>query len=84
LLPGIKTSSFHGAPGRLRAGAGLLAEKLQFPRERDAGAAAVLSEHPTERLGLVLAGFAVLASAMTLFTIIVGSWLCRLANWKGW
>ena len=21
---------------------------------------------------------------MTLFTIIVGSWLCRLANWKGW
>ena len=28
--------------------------------------------------------FAVFASAMTLFTIIVGSWLCRLANWKGW
>ena len=27
---------------------------------------------------------AVLASAMTLFTIIVGSWLCRLANWNGW
>src|SRR3954454_10175132 len=27
---------------------------------------------------------AVLASAMTLLTIIVGSWLCRLANWKGW
>src|SRR6267378_5585940 len=27
---------------------------------------------------------AVLASATTLFTIIVGSWLCRLANWKGW
>src|SRR6476660_2048618 len=27
---------------------------------------------------------AVFASAMTLFTIIVGSWLCRLANWNGW
>jgi hypothetical protein len=28
--------------------------------------------------------FAALASPTTLFTIIVGSWLCRLANWKGW
>src|SRR5437667_2504057 len=28
--------------------------------------------------------FAALASPMTLFTIIIGSWLCRFANWKGW
>src|SRR5436190_16321788 len=28
--------------------------------------------------------FAAFARPMTLFTIIIGSWLCRLANWKGW
>jgi hypothetical protein len=28
--------------------------------------------------------FAALARPTTLFTIIVGSWLCRLANWRGW
>jgi hypothetical protein len=52
-----------------------------------------LTDHPQERrsfgvrrltLDLEINRFAALASPTTLFTIIVGSWLCRLANWKGW
>src|ERR1700741_275187 len=31
-----------------------------------------------------LKALAAFARPMTLFTIIIGSWLCRLANWKGW
>src|ERR1700757_2434089 len=31
-----------------------------------------------------LKALAAFARPMTLFTIIMGSWLCRLANWKGW